>query len=117
MSKLMTLNMLFEALHDGRVTLDTRFSVSDKAQSMGGSSMFLEGKDRPTVEELIKGIIVQSGNDACVVVAEGLAGSEEGFARLMNERGRAIGLRNSTFANSSGWPDPNHRRSGRNTRG
>jgi D-alanyl-D-alanine carboxypeptidase (penicillin-binding protein 5/6) len=111
MSKLMTLNMLFEALRDGRVTLDTRFSVSAKAESMGGSSMFLTGKDRPTVEELIKGIIVQSGNDACVVVAEGLAGTEEGFARLMNERGRAIGLRNSTFANSSGWPHPNHRMS------
>ncbi|PRY22678.1 D-alanyl-D-alanine carboxypeptidase (penicillin-binding protein 5/6) [Aliiruegeria haliotis] len=111
MSKLMTLNMLFEALRDGRVTLDTKFSVSDKASAMGGSSMFLTPKDRPTVEELIKGIIVQSGNDACVVVAEGLAGTEEGFARLMNERARAIGLRNSTFANASGWPHPNHRMS------
>ncbi len=111
MSKLMTLNMLFEALHDGRVTLDTRFSVSDKAQNMGGSKMFLTTKDRPTVEELVKGIIVQSGNDACVVVAEGLAGSEEGFARLMNERALAIGLRNSVFANASGWPHPNHRMS------
>lgn len=111
MSKLMTLNMLYEALRDGRVTLDTKFSVSDKASQMGGSSMFLTPKDRPTVEDLIKGIIVQSGNDACVVVAEGLAGTEEGFARLMNERGRAIGLRNSVFANSSGWPHPNHRMS------
>ncbi len=111
MSKLMTLNMLFEALRDGRVSLETKFSVSDKASSMGGSSMFLTPKDRPTVEDLIKGIIVQSGNDACVVVAEGLAGTEEGFARLMNERGRAIGLRNSTFANASGWPHPNHRMS------
>lgn len=111
MSKLMTLNMLFEALRDGRVTLETRFSVSDKAAGMGGSSMFLTPKDRPTVEDLIKGIIVQSGNDACVVVAEGLAGSEEGFARLMNERAGAIGLRNSTFANASGWPHPNHRMS------
>ena len=111
MSKLMTLNMLFEALHDGRVTLETRFSVSDKATAMGGSSMFLTTKDRPKVEELIKGIIVLSGNDACVVVAEGLAGSEEGFARLMNERAGAIGLRNSHFANASGWPDPRHRMS------
>ncbi|WP_149866505.1 D-alanyl-D-alanine carboxypeptidase family protein [Tropicimonas marinistellae] len=111
MSKLMTLDMLFEALRDGRVTLDTRFSVSDKAAAMGGSSMFLTPKDRPTVEELIKGIVVQSGNDACVVVAEGLAGTEEGFARLMNERARAIGLKNSTFANASGWPNPNHKMS------
>jgi len=111
MSKLMTLNMLFEALRDGRVTLDTRFSVSSRAKAMGGSTMFLDETDRPTVEELIKGIIVQSGNDACVVVAEALAGSEQAFAALMTERGRALGLTQSTFANSSGWPDPRHRMS------
>jgi len=111
MSKLMTLNMLFEALRDGRVTLDTRFSVSSRAKAMGGSTMFLDETDRPTVEDLIKGIIVQSGNDACVVVAEALAGSEQAFAALMTERGRALGLTQSTFANSSGWPDPRHRMS------
>lgn len=111
MSKLMTLNMLFEALRDGRVTLDTRFSVSARAKAMGGSTMFLDETDRPTVEELIKGIIVQSGNDACVVVAEGLAGSEEAFSRLMTERARDLGMTQSTFANSSGWPDPRHRMS------
>ena len=108
MSKLMTLYMLFEALRDGRVTLDTEFTVSARARQMGGSTMFLDETDRPTVEELIKGIIVQSGNDACVVVAEGLAGSEEAFARLMTERGRQIGLTNSIFVNSTGWPTPNH---------
>jgi D-alanyl-D-alanine carboxypeptidase (penicillin-binding protein 5/6) len=108
MSKLMTLYMLFEALRDGRVTLDTEFTVSARARQMGGSTMFLDETDRPTVEELIKGIIVQSGNDACVVVAEGLAGSEEAFARLMTERGRQIGLTNSVFVNSTGWPAPNH---------
>ena len=111
MSKLMTLYMLFEALRDGRVTLDTTFGVSTKARLMGGSTMFLDETDRPSVESLIKGIIVQSGNDACVVVAEGLAGSEDAFARQMNARGPEIGLTNSTFANSSGWPDPNHRMS------
>ena len=111
MSKLMTLNMLFEALQDGRVTLDTRFGVSTRARRMGGSSMFLNEQDRPTVEELIQGIVVLSGNDACVVVAEGLAGSEDSFARLMNQRGTDIGLTGSTFANSSGWPNPNHRMS------
>ena len=111
MSKLMTLNMLFEALRDGRVTLETRFNVSQKAVAIGGSSMFLTPQDRPTVEELIKGIVVQSGNDSCVVVAEGLAGTEEAFARLTNERARAIGLRNSVFVNSTGWPHPNHRMS------
>ncbi len=111
MSKLMTLNMLFEALRDGRVTLQTQFSVSARAKAMGGSTMFLDTTDRPTVEDLIQGIVVQSGNDACVVVAENLAGTEEAFSRLMTERGRAIGLTASTFANSSGWPDPNHRMS------
>jgi serine-type D-Ala-D-Ala carboxypeptidase (penicillin-binding protein 5/6) len=111
MSKLMTLNMLFEALQDGRVTLDTRFGVSTRAKNMGGSTMFLNETDRPTVEELIQGIIVLSGNDACVVVAEGLAGSEEAFARVMNDRAKALGMTNSTFANASGWPDPNQRMS------
>ena len=111
MSKLMTLNMLFEALRDGRVTLDTQFNVSSRARAMGGSSMFLTENDRPTVEELIIGIVVQSGNDACVVVAEGLAGTEDAFARLTNERARDLGLTNSTFANSTGWPNPNQRMS------
>jgi len=111
MSKLMTLNMLFEALRDGRVGLDTRFSVSSRAKAMGGSTMFLDETDRPTVEDLIKGIIVQSGNDACVVVAEALAGSEEAFARLMTERAAELGMTQSTFANASGWPDPRHRMS------
>jgi D-alanyl-D-alanine carboxypeptidase (penicillin-binding protein 5/6) len=78
---------------------------------MGGSTMFLDETDRPTVESLIKGIIVQSGNDACVVVAEGLAGSEDAFARQMNARATEIGLTQSTFTNSTGWPDPNHRMS------
>lgn len=111
MSKLMTLFMLFEALRDGRVTLETTFSVSTKARLMGGSTMFLDETDRPSVEDLIKGIIVQSGNDACVVVAEGLAGSEEGFARQMTSRGIEIGLTNSNFVNASGWPDPRQRMS------
>ncbi len=111
MSKLMTLNMLFEALRDGRVTLETRFGVSSRARAMGGSSMFLNENDRPTVEELIQGIVVVSGNDACVVVAEGLAGSEDAFARLMNDRAKLLGMENSTFANASGWPHPNQRMS------
>ena len=111
MSKLMTLNMLFEALQDGRVTMDTTFAVSAKARSMGGSTMFLNEQDRPTVRDLIHGIIVNSGNDACVVVAEGLAGTEEAFAAQMTERAKTLGMTQSTFANASGWPDPNHRMS------
>lgn len=109
MSKLMTTYMLFEALHEGRVQMDTRLPVSTKARQMKGSTMFLNELDRPTVEELIKGIIVLSGNDACVVVAEGLAGTEEAFSRQMTEKGKQLGLTNSVFTNASGWPDPNHR--------
>ena len=109
MSKLMTINMLFEALQDGRVTMDTAFSVSSQAREMGGSTMFLNEQDRPTVRDLIYGMIVNSGNDACVVVAEGLAGTEDAFAEQMTERAKALGMTGSVFANASGWPDPSHR--------
>lgn len=111
MSKLMTINMLFEAMRDGRVTPETTFAVSSRAKAMGGSTMFLNETDRPTVSDLIHGMIINSGNDACVVVAEGLAGTEEAFAALMNERAKALGMNNSTFANASGWPAPGHRMS------
>jgi D-alanyl-D-alanine carboxypeptidase (penicillin-binding protein 5/6) len=111
MSKLMTLWMLFEALRDGRVTMDTAFAVSARAKAMGGSTMFLNEQDRPTVRDLILGIIVNSGNDACVVVAEALAGTEEAFARLATDRARALGLSHTTLANASGWPHPDHRMS------
>jgi serine-type D-Ala-D-Ala carboxypeptidase (penicillin-binding protein 5/6) len=108
MSKLMTINMLFEALADGRVTMDTTFAVSARAKAMGGSTMFLNETDRPTVRDLIHGMIVNSGNDACVVVAEGLSGSEEAFAAQMTERARALGMMNSNFVNASGWPAAGH---------
>ena len=108
MSKLMTVYMLFEALHEGSVTMDTQLPVSTKARQMKGSTMFLNEQDRPSVAELIKGIIVLSGNDACVVVAEGLAGTEEAFARQMNEKAKTLGLTNSNFINASGWPAPGH---------
>ena len=111
MSKLMTVYMLFEAIHEGRVSLDTRFPVSTKARQMKGSTMFLNERDRPTVEELIKGIIVLSGNDACVVVAEGRAGTEEAFAREATARAKALGLTETHLTNASGWPDPGHRMS------
>lgn len=111
MSKLMTLNMLFEALRDGRVTPETEFAVSTRAKSMQGSTMFLNEQDRPTVEELIHGMIINSGNDACVAVAEGLSGTEDAFAKQMTDRAAALGMRNSSFANASGWPDPGQRMS------
>ena len=111
MSKLMTVYMLFEAVREGRVDLDTRFPVSSRAAGMKGSTMFLDERDRPTVDELIKGIIVLSGNDACVVVAEGLSGTEEAFAREMTARARDMGLTQTNLVNASGWPDPAHRMS------
>jgi D-alanyl-D-alanine carboxypeptidase (penicillin-binding protein 5/6) len=108
MSKLMTILMLFEALRDGRVTMETEFAVSSRATAMGGSTMFLQESDRPTVSDLIHGMIVNSGNDACVVVAEGLAGTEEAFSAQMTERARALGMTGSTFKNASGWPADGH---------
>ena len=113
MSKLMTLNMLFEALQDGRIDLDTKFPVSKKAAEKGGSKMFVKQGERISVENLIRGIIVHSGNDACIVVAESLAGSEADFARIMTARARKLGMNESTFANATGWPNPNHRMSAR----
>jgi len=113
MSKLMTLNMLFEALQEGRLRLDSKFRVSTKAWQMGGSKMFVKEGDSIAIEDLIRGIIIQSGNDACVVVAEGLAGSEAEFANRMTKRARKLGMENSIFANSTGWPHPDHRMTAR----
>ncbi len=113
MSKLMTLYMLFERLADGGLSLTDTFSVSEKAWRMGGSKMFVRVNSRISVEDLIRGIVVQSGNDACIVVAEGLAGTEPAFAEEMTRRGREIGLENSTFQNASGWPDADHAMSAR----
>jgi D-alanyl-D-alanine carboxypeptidase (penicillin-binding protein 5/6) len=108
MSKLMTILMLFEALRDGRVTMETEFAVSSRATAMDGSTMFLQESDRPTVNDLIRGMIINSGNDACVVVAEGLAGTEEAFSAQMTERARALGMTASSFVNASGWPAEGH---------
>lgn len=111
MSKLMTAYVVFELLRDGRLRLDQQLPVSERAWRMGGSKMFVEVNTTVTVEDLLRGVIVQSGNDACIVLAEAISGSEEQFSELLNERGRAIGLTNSTFRNSTGWPHPQHRMS------
>jgi D-alanyl-D-alanine carboxypeptidase (penicillin-binding protein 5/6) len=113
MSKLMTLYVAFEAIRDGRLTLDERLPVSRHAMSYGGSTMFLDTTDRVRVEDLLRGIIVLSGNDACAVIAEALSpdGTEAGFARFMTQRARQMGMTNSTFANSNGWPAAGHRMS------
>jgi D-alanyl-D-alanine carboxypeptidase (penicillin-binding protein 5/6) len=108
MSKLMTALMVFERLKEGSLSLDDTLPVSEKAWRMGGSKMFVEVGSRVRVEDLLRGIIVQSGNDACIVVAEGLGGSEAAFAEQMTRRGRELGLTHSTFTNASGWPEPHH---------
>ncbi len=108
MSKIMTLYIAFEHLADGRLTMEDAFTVSRKAWRMKGSRMFVEVNTRVTVGELLRGIIVQSGNDASIVLAEGLAGSEAAFADLMNERAAEIGLDDTHFVNATGWPDPEH---------
>ncbi|MGB0927967.1 MAG: D-alanyl-D-alanine carboxypeptidase family protein [Pikeienuella sp.] len=113
MSKLMTLNMVFEALAEGRLSLDEKFRVSEKAWKMGGSRMFVREGDRIRIEDLIRGVIIQSGNDACIVLAEGLAGSEEAFATKMTARAAELGMTDSTFANATGWPHADHRMSAR----
>ncbi len=108
MSKLMTVYMVFEALSEGRLKLDDEFAVSEKAWRMGGSKMFVKVNTRITIEDLLRGIIVQSGNDACIVIAEGMAGTEEAFARKMTEKARELGLKHSTFENATGLPGENH---------
>lgn len=108
MSKIMTIYMVFERLAEGRLKLDDTFLVSEKAWRKGGSKMFVEVGKEVSVENLIQGIIVASGNDACIVVAEGLSGSEEAFAEEMTARAREIGLKASTFKNASGWPEEGH---------
>jgi serine-type D-Ala-D-Ala carboxypeptidase (penicillin-binding protein 5/6) len=108
MSKLMTVLMVFERLADGSLSLDDTFPVSEKAWRMGGSKMFVEVGSRVRVEDLLHGIIVQSGNDACIVVAEALGGTEEAFSAQMTRRARELGLSQTTLKNASGWPDPEH---------
>jgi serine-type D-Ala-D-Ala carboxypeptidase (penicillin-binding protein 5/6) len=105
MSKLMTLYLLFERLKSGSLSLDDTFLVSEKAWRKTGSKMFVKVGTQVRIEDLIRGIIVQSGNDACIVVAEGIAGTEDAFAELMTRRGKEIGLTGSNFVNSTGWPD------------
>jgi D-alanyl-D-alanine carboxypeptidase (penicillin-binding protein 5/6) len=113
MSKLMTLYMAFEAVADGRLDIDERLPVSQHAMDYGGSSMFLRAGETVRVEDLIRGIIVLSGNDASTVIAEALSpdGTEAGFARLMTERAQQLGMNHSTFVNSNGWPADGHRMS------
>jgi D-alanyl-D-alanine carboxypeptidase (penicillin-binding protein 5/6) len=106
LAKMMTLYVLFDAIEEGSLSLDTELPVSEAAWRKGGSKMFVEVGKQVKVSDLIQGIAVSSGNDACIVVAEYLAGSEEEFAKLMNLKAKEIGLENTVFANASGWPHP-----------
>ena len=108
MSKIMTIYYLFKKIKDGEISIDDEFEVSKKAWKKGGSKMFVNLKSMVRVEDLIRGIIVQSGNDACIVVAEGISGSESIFADELNELANEIGLESSNFTNSTGWPDKKH---------
>lgn len=116
MSKLMTLYVIFDKLRNGTLSLDDKFTVSENAwrkggAASGGSTMFLKIGEEVSIEDLLQGIIVQSGNDACIVAAENIAGTEEDFALLMNETAKKLGLKNSSFANATGLPDPEQRMS------
>lgn len=113
MTKMMTAYMVFERLKDGRLQLDDTFTVSENAWRKGGaasgsSTMFLNIDEQVTVDELLKGVIIQSGNDACIVLAEGISGSEEAFAAEMTARAKELGLDTLEFRNATGWPNPEH---------
>ncbi|RVU39386.1 D-alanyl-D-alanine carboxypeptidase [Hwanghaeella grinnelliae] len=108
MTKMMTVYLLMQRLKDGRLSLDDTLSVSEKAWRKGGSKMWVEVGKQVRVEDLIRGIVVQSGNDATIVVAEGLAGTEDAFAREMTATAHKLGMSGTQFKNASGWPDPEH---------
>jgi len=108
MSKIMTAYMVFGMLKEGRAQLTDELPVSERAWRLQGSKMFVPIGGRISIDDLLKGVIIQSGNDACLVLAEGLAGSEEAFIELMNQKAKEIGLKDSHFTNTSGLPDPDH---------
>jgi D-alanyl-D-alanine carboxypeptidase (penicillin-binding protein 5/6) len=108
MTQLMTAYLVYEQLKTGKLKLDDELPVSERAWRMGGSKMFVQIGTNVRVEDLIRGMIVQSGNDACIVLAEGIAGSEEAFVEKMNVKAKELGLTNSYFMNATGWPDPQH---------
>ncbi len=114
MTKIMTAELVFDRIRSGALSKDTEFTVSEEAWRRGGaksgsSTMFLDLNSTARVEDLLRGVIIQSGNDACIVLAEGIAGSETAFADMMTEHARKLGLESATFRNSTGWPHPEHK--------
>lgn len=108
LTKMMTAYVTFSAIRDGRIKLDQQVTVSERSWKMGGSRMFIQPGLPVTVEQLIRGMIIQSGNDACVALAEVVAGSEEQFVQVMNREAQRLGLKGTHFANSSGLTAPDH---------
>ena len=108
MTKMMTLYLLFQRLREGGLSLDDTMLVTERAWQRGGSRMFAEQGSRVRVEDLIRGVAVQSGNDASIAIAEGIAGSENHFAQEMTATARDMGMTNTNFVNATGWPDPEH---------
>ncbi|ADU30054.1 Serine-type D-Ala-D-Ala carboxypeptidase [Evansella cellulosilytica DSM 2522] len=108
MTKVMTMLLIMEAIDSGKITWDEKVRTSERAASMGGSQIFLEPGEEMTVEEMMKGIAIASGNDASVAMAEHLAGSEEQFVQMMNDKAKKLGLKNTHFVNSNGLPAENH---------
>lgn len=108
LTKLMTAYLTFKAVKEGRLKLDQKFTVSLQGYKVGGSTMFLEPDHPASVDDLIKGMIVVSGNDACVTLAEAIAGSEEVFAQMMTAEAKRLGMSGTNFKNSAGMPDPDH---------
>ena len=108
LTKLMTAYLVFSALRDRKISLEQTVPVSERAWRADGSRMFIEPKKPVNVEELIRGMIIQSGNDACIALAEVIAGSEDVFAQLMNKEAQRLGMKNTSFRNSTGLPDPQH---------
>ena len=108
LTKLMTAYVVFSAIKQNQLALDQVIPVSESAWRMIGSRMFIEPKKQVTVDELIRGMIVQSGNDACIALAEAIAGSEASFADIMNKEAGRLGMKNTHFTNSTGLPDPDH---------
>src|SRR5690606_28178814 len=108
MTKILTIYLIFEELKAGRLKMDDTFVVSEKAWRKQGSKMFVKVGDRVRVEDLVRGVIVQSGNDASIVLAEGVSGSEKAFSTQMTYKAHELGARNSNFVNATGWPDENH---------
>jgi len=108
LTKLMTAYLTFAALKQGTLKIDQEVPVSEKAWRTGGSKMFIRVGTQVKVEDLIKGMIVQSGNDACIALSEAIAGSEENFAQMMNREAQRLGMKSTHFRNATGWPDPEH---------